>query len=318
MILYTRLLSLFFSVLTLTSVALYAQDAASIAKLKGMTDGGFNFIIATDLGRNGYYDQKHIANTMGIVADMCDAKFIIATGDTFHYLGVQSTQDPLFVSNFETIYSHPETQIPWYPVLGNHEYNGNSQALIDYSKVSRRWEMPDRYYAKSFKTKDDEVLDIFFIDTCPIIDRYREDTANYPDVVHQDRDRQLSWLETQLFHSKAKHKIVVGHHPIYADTNKPQSERLNMQKYVDPLLRKYGVDIYSAGHIHNFQHIRMPHSSVEYVVVASGSLTRKVSPIEGMVYHGTYTGFSLVSVKDGVITFYFLDRDANTLHQFAK
>ena len=37
-------------------------------------------------------------------------------------------------------------QCPWYGVLGNHEYRGNTQAMMDYSEISRRWNMPDRYY----------------------------------------------------------------------------------------------------------------------------------------------------------------------------
>lgn len=34
--------------------------------------------------------------------------------------------------------------LEWYPILGNHEYRGNTQAVIDYSKVSRRWVMNER------------------------------------------------------------------------------------------------------------------------------------------------------------------------------
>lgn len=297
---------------------LTAQDDRSIAWLKSDTDGGFNFIIATDLGRNGAYDQKHIANTMGIVADECDVEFIISSGDTFHYLGVQSTQDPLFRSNFEEVYAHPETQIPWYPILGNHEYRGNTQAVIDYSSISRRWEMPARYYLKSIPLEGGDNLDLFFIDTCPLIDKYRIESERYPDAVEQDRDHQLHWLEQELARSTAKHKVVIGHHPIYAQTSKDDTERMDMQKYVDPLLRKYGVDVYSAGHIHNFQHIQQPDSPVDYMVISSGSLARKVSPIEGTKYCSGETGFALVSVKEGRLHIYFLDKDGNTLYTFSR
>ena len=48
------------------------------------------------------------------------------------------------MTNYELVYSHPELMIPWYPILGNHEYRGNTQAVLDYSQVCARWEMPAR------------------------------------------------------------------------------------------------------------------------------------------------------------------------------
>ena len=50
--------------------------------------------------------------------------------------------DPLWMTNYELIYSHPELMIDWFPLLGNHEYRGNTQAVLDYSNISRRWTMP--------------------------------------------------------------------------------------------------------------------------------------------------------------------------------
>ena len=37
--------------------------------------------------------------------------------------------------------------------------------------------------------------------------------------------------------------VVIGHHPIYAETSKDDSERSDMQKRLDPILRKHKVDI---------------------------------------------------------------------------
>lgn len=76
--------------------------------------------------------------------------------------------DPLWMTNYELIYSHPELQIPWYPILGNHEYRGNTQAVLDYSNVSRRWQMPARYYSKVFE-EDGATLRVVFIDTTPLM-----------------------------------------------------------------------------------------------------------------------------------------------------
>ena len=108
--------------------------------------------------------------------------------------------------------------------FGNHEYRGNTQAIIDYSQVSRRWEVPARYYSKSY-THEGVTIDMFYIDTPPIIDKSQQ-SGRISDACKQDRDAQLKWLDNALASSKAKYKIVLGHHPVYAETNKDICERL--------------------------------------------------------------------------------------------
>lgn len=291
------------------------QKAVSYEQLDSLLDDHFNFIVANDLGRNGYYDQKTIAERMGELAENTDIEFVAAAGDVHHFEGVASVNDPLWSTNYELIYSHPELMIDWFPILGNHEYRGNTQAVLDYTKVSRRWSMPARYYAKSFEVENGATLKLIFIDTTPLIDKYREEAEeSYPDVTAQDMERQLQWLDSTLHASNETWKVVIGHHPIYAQTPKDEIERKNMQQRVDPLLRKYGVNLYVAGHIHNFQHIKPAGSPVDYVVNTSGSLSRKVSPIEGTVFCSPETGFSVISVSDKELKLYMLDKNCHILH----
>ena len=54
-----------------------------------------NFYLANDLGRNGYYDQKPIAETMGRMAETIDIEFVLAAGDVHHFEGVQRDSDAL-------------------------------------------------------------------------------------------------------------------------------------------------------------------------------------------------------------------------------
>ena len=97
--------------------------------------GDINIIVASDLGRNGYYDQKPVAATMGLTAEKIGPDAVLSLGDTHHYEGVQSVSDPLWMTNYELIYDHPELMVPWYPVCGNHEYRGNTRAVIDRKSV---------------------------------------------------------------------------------------------------------------------------------------------------------------------------------------
>lgn len=289
------------------------------AHLDSLPDDNFNFIVANDLGRNGYYDQKVIAEEMGHLAENIDIEFVAAAGDVHHFEGVASVDDPLWMTNYELIYSHPELMIDWFPVMGNHEYRGNTQAVLDYDGVSRRWNMPDRYYSKTVDLDNDATLRLLFIDTTPLIDKYhKEAEESYRDVASQDIDRQLQWIDSTLNASAATWTVVIGHHPIYAQTPKDDIEREDMQRRVDPILRKHGVDMYVAGHIHNFQHIKPEGSDVDYVVNSSGSLSREVSPTDGTVFCSSEPGFSVVSASDKKLTLYMLDKHGNILHTVTR
>lgn len=270
--------------------------------------------VANDLGRNGYYEQKPIAELMGQMAEQDDVEAVLALGDTHHYMGVESVTDPLWTTNFELIYSHPELQVPWYPILGNHEYRGNTQAVIDYSQVSRRWQMPARYYSKVFE--DDGVsLRVVFVDTTPLIDKYHKDTADYPDVAQQNMDAQLDWLDKELAQAKENWVVVVGHHPIYADTPKSSSERTDLQQRLDPILRRHQVNMYICGHIHNFQHVRIAGTRMDYVVNSSGSLSRQeVKPIEGTVFVSGEPGFSILSGTKESLRLEMINQQGKVIH----
>ena len=271
-----------------------------------------NLMVVSDLGRNGYYDQKPIAALMGSIAEQASPDAILALGDTHHYMGVQSVDDPLWMTNYELIYAHPELQVKWYPLLGNHEYRGNTQAVMDYSDKSRRWDMPARYYSKSFKGGD-ATLRVIFLDTPALIDKYHN-AGDYPDAEKQDIDTQLQWLDNELSDAKEDWTIVVGHHPIYAYTDKEDTERTNMQKRVDTILRKHKVDMYICGHIHNFQHIRMPKSDIDYIVNTSGSLSRPVQEIEGTVFCSGKSGISYLSASKESLNLNMLDKQGDILH----
>ena len=277
-----------------------------------------NFFMANDLGRNGYYDQKKIAELMGIMAEEIGPECVIAAGDVHHFSGVQSVEDPLWMTNYELIYSHPELMIDWLPILGNHEYRGNTQAVIDYSNISRRWNMPGRYYTKVYE-EDGTSVRFIMIDTTPLMNKYREENKKYPDACKQDNEPQLQWLDSLLNEAKEDWVIVVGHHPIYAETSKEDSERMDMQNNVDRILRKHkNVAMYLCGHIHNFQHIRVKGSSIDYVVNSSASLSRDVNAITGTQFCSSETGFSVIAADKNELALHMIDKDGKVLHTITK
>ncbi|MFI3286762.1 MAG: metallophosphoesterase [Rikenellaceae bacterium] len=276
-----------------------------------------NFYVIADSGRNGYYEQKSVAELMGEMAAYVEPEFIAAAGDTHHFMGVESVNDPLWMTNFELVYSHPELMIPFFPVLGNHEYRGNTQSVIDYTTVSRRWEMPDRYYTNVVEGEGTSVR-MVYVDTPPLIDKYRNDSQKYPDAVEQSMEEQLQWVDSVLTASTERWRVVVGHHPIYAYTTKNVSERTNMQERLDTILRRHDVDLYICGHIHSFQHLRATGSNIDYIVNGSASLAREVEPIDETQFCAGIEGFLVVSASQKELETTMVDCNGNAIYRFVR
>jgi tartrate-resistant acid phosphatase type 5 len=219
-----------------------------------------NFIAMGDWGRNGADHQKQVAEQMGKTAAEINAQFIIAAGDNFYPSGVISEFDPLFRYSFEDIYTAFSLQWDWYPVLGNHDYKSNPGAQVAYSKISRRWKMPARYYSKTFAINGDatnQVL-ILFIDTNPLIPEFYRNAEYSPNVRTQDSTAQKKWMETQLAKAgtNVKWKIVVGHHPMFTGGTRTDAyDTKAIRNTLKPMFDKYKVDVYLAGHEHNLQHL---------------------------------------------------------------
>lgn len=302
----------------LTAILSFATTVAQTPEVWNSLKKDANFFMVGDLGRNGYYDQKPIAELMGVMAEEIGPECVIAAGDVHHFEGVQSVSDPLWMTNYELIYAHPELMIPWYPILGNHEYRGRTQAVLDYSAVSRRWEMPARYYTKVFE-EDGTTVRFVLVDTTPLMQKYREETDKYPDACQQDNARQLAWVDSVLTVAKEDWVIVIGHHPIYAETSKEESERQDMQQTLDKVLRRHdNVALYACGHIHNFQHVRPQGSKFDYVVNSSASLSRKVNAIEGTLFCSPEPGFSVIAADKHQLCLHMIDKQGRVLHTVTK
>ena len=272
-----------------------------------------NIFWASDLDRDGCYDQNVIANLMGDMAEKIKPECIISTGDTHHGNGVKSAHDNDWKDHYEDIYNHPKMKIDWWAVTGNHEYRGSSQALLDYSEVNPRWKMPAKYYTKVFK-KGGVTIRFVMLDTTPLIEKYRN-SDKYPDARLQDNDKQLAWLESVLSNAQEDWVVVAGHHPIHADTKKPKAERTDMRNNVDKILRKHdNVAMYLCGHIHNFQHLRDKNSHIDYVITSSASLSRSVKITKRTIYCSPEPGFSVITASKKRLSVHMIDKNGNVLH----
>ena len=306
-----------YNILLILMLSLYTVDAQVLINPEKLPDQALNFMVASDMGRRGVSEQKNVATLMGKEADLNTISFIAVPGDPIHDDGVKSTEDSEWKDKFENIYTAPSLMnLPWYVVAGNHEYHGSVQAIMDYSKISKRWKAPARYFSfeKTLDTKGTKCLFVF-IDTAPLIDKYRADKS-YSDACKQDMEKELKWLDSTLVSSKDRWKIVLGHHPVYADTQKDVNERTDMEKRVGVILEKEKADFYICGHIHNFQHLKPAGKSVNYIVNSSASESRKVNKTDGTIFCNPDPGFTVCSVTSESFSFFFVNHKGEDVYKY--
>jgi predicted MPP superfamily phosphohydrolase len=277
----------------------------------------FNFLIVSDWGWNGYKHQQEVADQMAKTADTVGAKFIASCGDNFQISGIASTQDPLWMTNFENIYKGLSLQTEWFPVLGNHDYKGSPQAEIDYSKISRRWRMTEHYYTFAKKVNDSISVRFIFMDTPPLVTEYYQNPGEYPEITKQDTAKEMKWLKGVLENSKEQWKLVFGHHPVYS-ASKTHGNTKEMIVRVKPLLEKYHAQFYFCGHDHDFQHLHEKGKNVEYIVTGTGGEPRPASTNELSVFSKSEPGFSVVSLKADSLKICFVGTSGNIIYKFGR
>lgn len=254
---------------------LESEDLSSRSGLKD--DYPVHFLAIGDWGRNGADHQLQVARQMGKWATENPNNFIISLGDNFYPSGVVSEHDPLWHHSYENIYTEFALQWDWYPILGNHDYKSDPDAQVRYSKISRRWKMPARYYSKEISLKDGKML-LVFIDTNPMIPEFYENSEYGPHVAGQHPEKQLEWLDQTLRSAGAdvRWKLVIGHHPIYTVGPRIKNyDTLAVRKALKDIFDRNKVDVYLSGHDHSLQHLK-PEGFTHQFISGSGS---EVTPV---------------------------------------
>ena len=279
-----------------------------------------NFIVVSDLGAFGGADQPRVAETLGEVAAEYHPTAILNLGDTFHFWGVQSVDDPGWQSNFESIYTNPWLHSLWYCALGNHDYQGNTQALVDYTARSRRWNMPARYYTQRFKGRGTSV-DVIFLDSTPYLGRAHRNRDIYPDAAVQDTAAQKAFLAEALAKSDADWVIVAAHHPLYSSRPDSQGQRADIHRNFDPILATHRPDLYISGDVHCFEHFAFGSEGdpTDYVTCTSGSEAYPVlDPDSRALFTSGKSGFMTISASKDKLHVTMLDKNGNIIYQFDK
>lgn len=164
-------------------------------------------------------------------------------GDNFYPSGVSGLSDPKWAAYFAELYDTTHLgALPWYAVLGNHDYGGDVEAQIRYTQRSGgRWNMPAHYYRRDFGPAAGDgppLLTVLAIDTDASFDGW---------------EAQVAWLEAQLLSlaQAAQPVVVIGHHTILSYG--PHGRTEHVAARIEPLLQRHRVAAYLCGHDHCLQ-----------------------------------------------------------------
>jgi hypothetical protein len=196
--------------------------------------------------------------------------------------------------NFENVFSDPALECDWYVALGNHDYHGNPQAEVDYTKVSRRWNMPARYYTVHKKIDDSTAADFYILDTSPLQSMYRGAKESDVKIDGQDAARQMRWIDSCLTNSKSRWKLVFGHHPVYSSGSAHGKETGDMQSMFAGLFERKGVDAYFCGHDHDFEYCKSKTGNVNYFVCGTVEVRPMLDPLPETVFAKSVPGYTRV------------------------
>ncbi|QIL41330.1 acid phosphatase [Pedobacter sp. HDW13] len=295
---------------------LESDDVAPRNELKD--DYPLHFMAVGDWGRNGADHQKHVAVQMGKWATENPNDFIISLGDNFYPKGVTSEHDPLWHYSFENIYTDFALQWDWYPILGNHDYISDPDAQVRYSKISRRWKMPARYYSKEVPIKGGGKVLMVYIDTCPLIPEFHESEQYKPWVQDQQPEKQLAWLDETLKNAgpDVKWKMVMGHHPIYTVGPRIKNyDTLAVRKVLAGIFERNEVDVYLSGHDHSLQHLTTGGYTHQFISGAGSEVTPVSSGIHYSKFEASTYGFMYFSIDQNRLNAKIIDHTGKNIYE---
>lgn len=252
------------------------------------------FFAISDFGRKCEAIEKLAAAMEQFVIDYNFAvDFILGLGDIFYPRGPPTADHPMFeeVWRAQFIDPHPALRVPWRMHFGNHDYFLNPHALIDYHSHSNNrdqlWFLPNYTYRVTERRKhsgiqpDESSANTAEAAETYLVDFFSMDTNGCDqEIQYIDEDSipslhcQIAQLKEKLHLSKARWKIVCGHHPMYTNGVAHSRAAKRLRECTEYEYCKYGwrnqiqmlpgfgledilctenVDAYFAGHEHVFQ-----------------------------------------------------------------
>jgi tartrate-resistant acid phosphatase type 5 len=212
---------------------------------------------------------------------------IVLTGDNFYPCGVTSAEDP----RWQLVTPLTRIGVPVYPVLGNHDSCGNADPDAQVGAPVPHWIFPARSYVLRAG-----VADFAFVDTDPYV---KGKTSSLP-------------LDEAFASSKARWRIVVGHHPVISSGWHgyfPRDEVKRMRDVI-PALRRVKANLFIAGHDH---HVELLRGRMRHLISGAGSapvppVKLRLSTVYPEEIRRERIGFAVLEIREKSIRVRFYDQ----------
>ncbi len=272
------------------SLPRFLREAPPVFDVKTESSSRVRVLAFGDFGENGNKRQKAVADAMGRYH--ADHRFDlgITLGDNFYPAGIPTPTDDRWQQEFERLYG--PMGIPFYASLGNHDWvlTDSPAAELLHSGQSASWRMPALRY--SFVAGP---VQFFALDT-NLVTR-----------------AELDWLDAELGRSKARWKVVYGHHPIYSDGK--YGDDAALRDRLMPILRGR-VNLYICGHEHNLQHLAAE-DGVHFVIAGGGGASPyPTTAAARLLFAASQNGFAVIDADRKSLSVSLVDDDLKVLHRF--
>ncbi|AEX85694.1 hypothetical protein XO10_06355 [Marinitoga sp. 1135] len=232
--------------------SLVVEDGAA----KGVTTDSYTFRTVADHPEKFkfvvYADTRTYNKRHRMVADKIaeeNPDFVIHVGDLVMDGRIMSDWDGFFWA-----IKNMAAKAPFYPVLGNHEYN-SKYYFSSFVTPQGGGDYNEQYYSFDYGNAHFVVLDADIL------------------LMQKDKEgmeRETQWLINDLEkHKDAKWKFVFFHEPFWTNCTEygkdPVSPTID---YWKPVFEKYGVDIVFNSHYHMYE--RFTNNKIEYIVTGGG------------------------------------------------
>jgi hypothetical protein len=282
------------------AMALAAEDNALLQ---------FQFATIGDWGGAslGGYHLKNVQQTAAAVAALDPGPaFVVNTGDSFYYCGIQNISDPQIAEDYTKVFQvgggggRGAPLLLWYSVLGNHDYGFAPEAQLELGKVIPGWVMDARYYWRRIPLSGSgagagAVINLIALDTSPCVNDYREDDPvkwdpcgkEFPtcapqpgqcrfheNVLAQACEPQVAWLAAVLDEIRAKTAKAAGATEWTIVVGHHRADQLEFPARQFPfqaLLDRPDVHLYLNGHVHSLEHYAI-NAQAKYVTSGAASM----------------------------------------------